>query len=227
MGPRPDYEKDYGTPEIRGSGNTKRAQHVTGMMLPLPPAARDRSPLWKDFTRPGFERPFMHGVVGPQWGVPKADVTDGFDIIGSPMPKPDLSNRIISDYFPDHTYTGTSFDVPKRQDVIQSDLPTQTTRTFEETLDPKGKSKKPVQTVTGTIYHGTGSTDPNVVFGGKFIESNSKEIEERKKGKGKKKREEGGKGKKKNKKRESEEGKGKKKNKKRTSEEKKRKGKKH
>jgi len=28
-------------------------------MLPLPPAARDRSPLWKDFTKPGFERPFM------------------------------------------------------------------------------------------------------------------------------------------------------------------------
>ena len=28
-------------------------------MLPLPPGARDRSPLWKDFAKPGFERPFM------------------------------------------------------------------------------------------------------------------------------------------------------------------------
>merc|ERR1712146_615695 len=120
------------------------------------------------------------------------------------MPKPDLSNRIISDYFPDKTYTGTSFDVPKRQDVVQTDLPTQTTRTFEETLDPKGKAKKPVQTVTGTIYHGTGSTDPNVVFGGKFIEKNSKEFEQGK-GKKKNKKREEGKGKKKNKKREEEE----------------------
>merc|ERR1712037_5234 len=94
-------------------------------------------------------------------------------------PKPDLTNRIISNYFPDKTYTGTSFDDPKRKDVVQTDLPTQTTRTFEETIDPKGKAKKPVQTVSGTIYHGTGSTDPNVVFGSKFIESNSKELNRR------------------------------------------------
>jgi hypothetical protein len=35
------------------------AQHVNTMISPLPPAARDRSPLWRDFTKGGFERPFM------------------------------------------------------------------------------------------------------------------------------------------------------------------------
>merc|ERR1712032_1312563 len=68
-----DKYKGYEQPEIRGSGNTNRAQHVKGMMLPLPPAAKDRSPLWKDFTRSGYERPFMHGVVVPngQYQEPK------------------------------------------------------------------------------------------------------------------------------------------------------------
>lgn len=88
------------------------------------------------------------------------------------MPKPDLTTKIIAKDLPDKTYTGTSFDNPKRQDVIQTDLPTQVTRTFEETIDPKGKSKKPVKTVHGTVYHNTGSTDPKVVFGTRhsFIE---------------------------------------------------------
>lgn len=94
------------------------------------------------------------------------------------MPKPDLTTRIIATDLPGKTYTGTSFDDPKRKDVVQTDLPTQVTRTYEETIDPAGKKKKAVQTVSGTIYHGTGSTDPNVVFGTRpaFIEKNSKEF---------------------------------------------------
>jgi len=161
-----DKYKGYETPEITGSGNTNRGQHVKGMMLPLPPAAKDRSPLWKDFTKSGYERPFMHGVVGPQWSVPGAEVTDGFDLIGSPMPKPDLKTRIIATDLPGKTYTGTSFDNPKRKDVVQTDLPTQLTRTVEESHDPRGTPKKPVKIVHGTVYHNTGSVDPKVVFGG-------------------------------------------------------------
>merc|ERR1711957_1113297 len=156
----------YQQPEIRGSGNTKRAQHVGGMMLPLPPGAKDRSPLWKDFTKPGFERPFMHGVVGHSWSVPGAEVTDGFDLIGSPMPKMDVKTKIIATNLPGKTYTGTSFDNPKRKDVVQTDLPTQFTRTVEEAHDPKGTPKKAVKTVHGTVYHNTGSVGPKVVFGG-------------------------------------------------------------
>lgn len=88
------------------------------------------------------------------------------------MPKPDLKTRIIAVDLPGKTYTGTSFDNPKRKDVIQTDLPTQTTRTVEESHDPKGTPKKAVKTVHGTVYHNTGSVDPKVVFGGShsFIE---------------------------------------------------------
>merc|ERR1711957_814676 len=168
----------YEQPEIRGSGNTKRAQHVGGMMLPLPPGAKDRSPLWKDFTKGGYERPFMHGVVGPQWSVPGAEVTDGFDLIGSPMPKMDVKTKIIATNLPGKTYTGTSFDNPKRKDVVQTDLPTQVTRTREESSDPRHPAKRAVPTVGGTIYHGTGSLDAKVVHGTipSFVEKSTKKI---------------------------------------------------
>ena len=82
------------------------------------------------------------------------------------MPKPDLTTKIIATDLPGKTYTGTSFDNPKRKDVVQTDLPTQITRTVEEAHDPKGTPKKAVKTVHGTVYHNTGSVDPKVVFGG-------------------------------------------------------------
>jgi len=81
------------------------------------------------------------------------------------MPKPDLKTRIIAHNLPDKTYTGTSFDNPKRKDVIQTDLPTMVTRTVEESHDPRAAPKKPVKIVKGTVYHNTGSVDPNIVFG--------------------------------------------------------------
>jgi hypothetical protein len=90
------------------------------------------------------------------------------------MPKPDLKTRIVAHNLPDKTYTGTSFDNPKRKDVIQVDLPTQVTRTVEESHDPRAAPKKSVKIVKGTVYHNTGSVDPNVVFGShhSFIEKN-------------------------------------------------------
>jgi hypothetical protein len=171
-----DKEKGYETPEIRGSSKTARSQHVREMMLPLPQARRDLSPLWKDFSKPGYERPFMHGVVGPQWNIPAAEVTDGFDIIGSPMPKPDLKTRIIANNYPDKTYTQTSFDLPKRQDVVQTTIPSMTTRTVEESNDPRNPKKRLVKTVDGPVYHNTGSTDPKNLMGShhSFIEKSGK-----------------------------------------------------
>lgn len=88
------------------------------------------------------------------------------------MPKPDLKQRVIAKDYPEKTYTTTSFDEPKRKDVIQTEIPVATTRTYEENNDPRFPKKKPVEVVQGTVYHGTGSTDPNVVFGSRhsFIE---------------------------------------------------------
>ena len=88
------------------------------------------------------------------------------------MPKPDLKTRIIAKDLPSKTYTGTSFDNPKRKDVVQTSLPSMTTRTVEESSDPRSAKKRPVEMVKGTVYHATGSVDPKVVFGSRhsFIE---------------------------------------------------------
>lgn len=85
------------------------------------------------------------------------------------MPKPELTTRIIANDFPSKTYSPTSFDLPLRKDVIQTQIPTSVTRTFETSTDPRHPKKVAVARVTGTIYHGTGSVDPKVVHGS-FIE---------------------------------------------------------
>ena len=92
------------------------------------------------------------------------------------MPKPDLKTRIVAGDLPPKTYTPTSFDNPLRKDVIQVDLPTQITRTREESSDPRFPPKRPVAKVAGTLYHGTGSLDPKVIHGTipSFIEKKNK-----------------------------------------------------
>jgi hypothetical protein len=135
---------------------------------------KDRHPLWKNFRNNNFERPFMHGVVGPQWNVPLSEDDKGFKHIASPMPKPQILRRVLADDLPPVTYSPTSFDMPMRKDVIQVDIPNAVIRTTEENIDPRFPPKKPVQKVTGTLYHGTGSTDEKIVHGLSFIQKKSK-----------------------------------------------------
>lgn len=81
------------------------------------------------------------------------------------MPKPELQQRIKAFEYPEKSYTTTQFDEPKRKDVLQTEIPQMTTRTTEEVNDPRYPKKRAVEKVHGTVYHGTGSTDPAVVFG--------------------------------------------------------------
>lgn len=92
------------------------------------------------------------------------------------MPKPDLKTKIIAGDLPPRTYTPTAFDSPLRKDVIQADMPTQVTRTREESSDPRHPPKRPVAKISGTLYHGTGSVDPKVIHGTipSFIEKKNK-----------------------------------------------------
>jgi hypothetical protein len=140
---------------------------------------KDRHPLWKNFRNNNFERPFMHGVVGPQWQVPLSEDDKGFKHIASPMPKPQITRRILADDLPPVTYSPTSFDMPMRKDVIQVDIPNAVIKTTEENIDPRFPPKKPVQKVTGTLYHGTGSTDERVVHGLSFLQKKSKKNHKR------------------------------------------------
>ena len=115
---------------------------------------KDRHPLWRNFNHNNYERPFKHGIVGPQWQVPLAEDDKGFKHIASPMPRPDVVRRILPNEFPPVTYSPSSFDMPMRKDVVQIDLPQATIRTTEESSDPRFPKKRPVATVSGTLYHG-------------------------------------------------------------------------
>ena len=88
------------------------------------------------------------------------------------MPKPELKTRVIAHNLPEKTYSETSFDYPKRKDVLQTDIPVMTTRTVEELHDPRHPPKRAVKSMKGTVYHNTGSTDSNVLYGShhSFIE---------------------------------------------------------
>jgi len=121
--------------------------------------------LWRDFKNRNFERPYNHGVVGPQWRVPVQEEDNGFKHIASPMPKPEAVRRILPSNLPPITLSSSSFDMPFRKDVIQSDIPSATIRTIEENIDPRFPPKKLVEKFSGNFYHGTGSVDPRVVHG--------------------------------------------------------------
>lgn len=124
---------------------------------------KDRHFLWKDYQKNQFQRPYYHGVVGPQWRVPGAEVDGGpYKHIASPMPRQDYSSRIIPHDLPPITHTPSSFDMPLRKDVAQIDIPFAATHTKETYVDPRVPLKMPVGVVSGTIYHGTGNVDPLV-----------------------------------------------------------------
>jgi hypothetical protein len=144
--------------------------------------SQDRHPLWREFNNHKYERPFNHGVVGPQYEVPLSQENDrGFDHIASPMPRPQNSRRIYANDFPPVTYSPTSFDMPMRKDVVQVDIPEATIRTTEENIDPRFPPKRPVSKVTGTLYHGTGSNDISITHGlPTFLEKKAKNRKSRK-----------------------------------------------
>lgn len=80
-----------------------------------------------------------------------------------------MATRVIAKDFPAKTYSPTAWDLPLRKDVVQTQIPASVTRTIETSSDPRSPPKKAVKKVAGTLYHGTGSSDPRVIHG---IETN-------------------------------------------------------
>lgn len=120
--------------------------------------------LWKDFKKNQFQTPFMHGVVGPTWRVPTPEEGAPYTHISSPVPHSKYDTRILPHDLPAVTHSATSWDMPKRKDVVQIDLPSGSTHTREMYADPRFPPKKLVSQVTGTQYHNTGSVDAKVNF---------------------------------------------------------------
>lgn len=119
----------------------------------------DRGFLWKGYDKKQFAQPYYHGVVGPQWRVPPSDLFDIHNHISSPTPQADFSHRIIAHDLPANTHSHDSFELPKRSDVVQIDIPYSATHTRERYSDARFPPKLPVKQVTGTQYHGTKSVN--------------------------------------------------------------------
>lgn len=126
---------------------------------------KDRSFLWSKFNKNQFGRPYYHGVVGPQWKVPVPDDSLPYKHISSPVPRSNYNHRIVPHDLPQRTHSHSSWELPKRKDVVQIDLPNSSTHTRERYFDPRFPMKKRVDVVSGSQYHDTGSTNPELNFG--------------------------------------------------------------
>jgi hypothetical protein len=120
--------------------------------------------LWKDYKKNQFQTPYFHGVVGPTWNLPVPETIEPYAHISSPVPHGDYSKRIIPTDLLPVTHSASSWDMPKRKDVLQIDLPYGSTHTKESYVDPRFPAKKLAKVVTGTQYHGTGSVDVKANF---------------------------------------------------------------
>lgn len=117
----------------------KYPPHVNDMQLgAFPPQDADAN-LWKNFNDAKFQKPVMNGVHGGNWSPPLADPGNGGFKISSPLPKAKL-NKIIAKDLPATTLSGTSFDLPKRKDVVQIDLPVSRQKTIQYEVDPTKKN---------------------------------------------------------------------------------------
>lgn len=149
------------------SSATKQPQHISetfhgGNPNTLP---TDRGFLWKGFSKNQFGRPYYHGVVGPQWRVPKGERVERYTHISSPVPHADYTHRVVAHDLPEKTHSHNSFEMPKRRDVVQIDLPASATHVSEMYNDPRIPTKVPVAEVSGTVYHGTGSVSASENMG--------------------------------------------------------------
>ena len=117
----------------------KYPPNVKDMLIAsFPPKSADNF-LWKNFNNAKFQNPVMNGVHGGSWSPPLADPGNGGFKIASPVPKTKKS-KIIAKDLPAASVTGTSFDLPKRKDVVQIDLPLSRQKTIEYETDPKKKN---------------------------------------------------------------------------------------
>jgi hypothetical protein len=104
----------------------------------FPPKEADNY-LWKNFNDAKFQKPLMNGVHGGNWAPPLASPGNGGFKIASPVPKAKV-NKIIAKDLPSSSISGSSFDLPKRKDVVQIGLPTSRQKTIQYEIDPNKKN---------------------------------------------------------------------------------------
>ena len=154
------------------------------------PSSKDASPLWKNFGNNSFGKVKYGGVHGNVWAAPQGNPESdgGFTHIASPHPgaKPIKGDRVIANDLPGKTMSASSFDLPKRKDVLQINLPQSTTKTttysYNAYTTPVNQvnnlrqkaSLHGIDTVVPKILHGR-FQEVDVAFDNKEISSASAE----------------------------------------------------
>jgi hypothetical protein len=117
-----------------------KAQNVKDMILDMQAhGAKDRSALWRNFDDSKLERPLFGGVHNPHdWKPILAQPPNPWKI-ASPetLNKPKPLPRVIANDLPPKTQSESALDIPKRQNVVQIDLPVSTTKTVSHSIDPR------------------------------------------------------------------------------------------
>ena len=131
--------------------------HVSDVLLSTFPPDDNHS-LWKGYGTNKYRNPLWvfiffilkSGVHGSSWSAPLAAPDNGGFKIASPVPAI-KKNKIIAKNLPGPTMSSSTFDLPKRNEVVQITIPTSRMKTVQYVIDPT-KNFKPVK--TGTYYHG-------------------------------------------------------------------------
>lgn len=138
--------------------------HISEIMYggPRNNVVRDRSFLWnKDNKNANFEKPFNHGVVGPQFNfddhLPMKAIRHISSNVGEDDNEP-KSPRIIASELPPRTLSPTSFDLPKDEHVMRIDLPLSKKSETTTYVDPRRPKMIEVETTPGLLHHNLGST---------------------------------------------------------------------
>jgi len=147
----------------------KQVKHVSELSAATP-SGKDQSPLWKNFDKQSYNKVKYGGVKGNLWtpptGNPESD--GGFSHIASPHPgaKPKTGDRIIANELPGKTMSASSFDLPKRGDVLQINLPQSTTKTTNYSYNAYTTPVTQVNNLRQKAsLHGIDSVVPRVLHG--------------------------------------------------------------
>jgi hypothetical protein len=113
--------------------------------------------------------------------VPIEEDNRGYNIISSPMPKPERPvNRIIADEFPEKTYSKSVYDMPLDRDVFRVNPPPSKTTTVNYGYDPRFPPKLPVNSFVGRVNYNTANTNAEINTPGvNFLEKSRKRIDNR------------------------------------------------
>jgi len=125
-------------------------QHVRDIVRRNFPPVTEHT-LWRNWENLNYRKAYYGGVVGPQW---RPTLADNSQLrVASPLAKVE-SKKIIANELPRRTLSESSFDIPKREDVVQITLPQSSMKSVESVYDPNNRMKIIPTSPTGTLYHG-------------------------------------------------------------------------